>query len=362
MLYLSLSGTRTSLPLGATAQVVHKSPLFTDGLEDSFSLPFEVPTRGNELALQHTHELPLRHRVVRWENSMLGHAGLPLHPGTAHLLSTTPHAARLTFSLEGFVERVKGMLLPDTLREEDTRGDRQPEFTQLDLEMSFPTQEDIIRLNEEMLIKIVQTIYPEKRIQSIPFPRLTHAEAMAKYNSDKPDIRENKEDPNLLAFCWVVDFPMFEKTDTGAWTFTHNPFSGVQAKHEADLMAERNIEKIIATQYDVTLNGHEIGGGSVRNHKPEALKKVFQIMGYSDERIEANFGHMLKALGSGTPPHGGIAWGLDRLMMILENEPNIREVIAFAKTGEGRDLMMESPSNISDEQLMELGIEVKEGK
>jgi aspartyl-tRNA synthetase len=279
--------------------------------------------------------------------------------GTFYALPQSPQQYKqllMTAGIEKYFQIARCM------RDEDTRGDRQPEFTQLDLEMSFPTQEDIIRLNEEMLIKIVQTIYPEKRIQSIPFPRLTHAEAMAKYNSDKPDIRENKEDPNLLAFCWVVDFPMFEKTDTGAWTFTHNPFSGVQAKHEADLMAERNIEKIIATQYDVTLNGHEIGGGSVRNHKPEALKKVFQIMGYSDERIEANFGHMLKALGSGTPPHGGIAWGLDRLMMILENEPNIREVIAFAKTGEGRDLMMESPSNISDEQLMELGIEVKEGK
>lgn len=118
MLYLSLAGVRTSLPLGATAQVVHKSPLFTDGLEDSFSLPFEVPTRGNEITLQHTHQLPLRNRVVQWENSMLGHAGLPLHPGTAHLLSTTPHAARITFSLEGFVQRVKGVMLPDTLREE----------------------------------------------------------------------------------------------------------------------------------------------------------------------------------------------------------------------------------------------------
>lgn len=279
--------------------------------------------------------------------------------GTFYALPQSPQQYKqllMTAGIEKYFQIARCM------RDEDTRGDRQPEFTQLDLEMSFPTQEEIIQLNEEMLIKIVQTIYPEKRIQSIPFPRLTHAEAMAKYNSDKPDIRENKDDPNLLAFCWVIDFPMFEKTDTGAWTFTHNPFSGVQAKHEADLMSEQNIEKIIATQYDVTLNGHEIGGGSVRNHKPEALKKVFQIMGYSDERIEANFGHMLKALGSGTPPHGGIAWGLDRLMMILENEPNIREVIAFAKTGEGRDLMMESPSSISDEQLMELGIEVKEGK
>lgn len=282
-----------------------------------------------------------------------------LGKGTFYALPQSPQQYKqllMTAGIEKYFQIARCM------RDEDTRGDRQPEFTQLDLEMSFPTQEEIIQLNEAILIKLVTTIYPEKKIQTVPFPRFTHAEVMAKYNSDKPDIRENKEDPNLLAFCWVIDFPMFEKTDTGAWTFTHNPFSGVQAAHEADLLNEKNIDKILATQYDITLNGHEIGGGSVRNHKPEALKKVFQIMGYSDERIEANFGHMLKALGSGTPPHGGIAWGLDRLMMILENEPNIREVIAFAKTGEGKDFMMESPSKISEEQLMELGIDIQEEK
>jgi aspartyl-tRNA synthetase len=112
----------------------------------------------------------------------------------------------------------------------------------------------------------------------------------------------------------------------------------------------------------VVLNGYEIGGGSIRNHKPEALKKVFEIMGYEDTRIERNFGHMLKALGSGTPPHGGIAWGFDRFVMLLENEPNIREVIAFAKTGEGRDLMMGSPCGVPEMQLQELGIEVKKKK
>ena len=245
------------------------------------------------------------------------------------------------------------------MRDEDTRGDRQPEFTQLDLEMSFPTQEDILQLNEALLIKIVKTIYPHKKIQQIPFPCLTYAEAMSKYNSDKPDIREDKNNPDLLAFCWVIDFPMFEKTDEGKWTFTHNPFSGVQEQSKADLMAGENIEKIVASQYDIALNGSEIGGGSIRNHEPEALKKVLSILGHSDEKIEANFGHMLKALGAGTPPHGGIAWGLDRLIMILENEPNIREVIPFAKTGEGRDLMMESPSEISGEQLGELGLEVE---
>jgi aspartyl-tRNA synthetase len=121
-------------------------------------------------------------------------------------------------------------------------------------------------------------------------------------------------------------------------------------------MNKENIGEILTTQYDVALNGFEIGGGSIRNHDPKALEKVFEIMGHSIEGIKANFGHMMSAFSLGTPPHGGIAWGLDRLVMLLQNEPNIREVIPFAKTGEGKDPMMDSPSEISDEQLLELNI------
>ena len=249
------------------------------------------------------------------------------------------------------------------MRDEDTRGDRQPEFTQLDMEMSFVTQEDVMALNEKLLIDLVQTHYPEKKIQQVPFPRMTYKEAMEKYNSDKPDIRTDKNDPNLLAFLWVIDWPFFEQDDKGpnkgGWTFSHNPFSAPQPQHMEWLMKKENIGEILTTQYDVVLNGAEIGGGSIRNHRPEALTKVFEIMGYDAARIERNFGHMLKALGSGTPPHGGIAWGFDRLVMILENEPNIREVIAFAKTGEGRDLMMGAPGEVSAEQLAELGIQIR---
>lgn len=250
------------------------------------------------------------------------------------------------------------------MRDEDTRGDRQPEFTQLDMEMSFITEEDIIQLNEKLLISIVDKFYPEKKIQQVPFPRISYKDSMEKYGNDRPDIRKDKEDKNLLAFCWVIDFPAFEKTSednvdgTGEWTFTHNPFTRVRDEYMNDYMEGKNIGELISTQYDITLNGFEIGGGGLRSYKPEMLKKTFQIMGYTDKKIEMMFGHMIAAMKFGAPPHGGIAWGFDRFMMLVENEPNIREVIPFAKTGEGKDLMMNAPAGISDKQKSELGINI----
>ncbi len=276
-----------------------------------------------------------------------------LEKGHFYALPQSPQQYKqllMTAGIEKYFQFAKCM------RDEDTRGDRQPEFTQLDLEMSFATEEDIMNLMETLLIKIVKDLYPEKRIQQIPFPRIPYAEAMSKYGIDRPDIREDKNDPNLLAFCWVVDFPMFEKTGEGKWTFTHNPFSGFKQEFESDIVNKTNLEKIIAAQYDIVLNGFEIGGGSVRNHKSDLLHKVFEILGYGDEEIVGKFGHMLQAFKLGTPPHGGIAWGMDRLMMILHNEASIREVMAFPKTGEGKDFMMEAPSTVSAEQLIELGI------
>ena len=120
-----------------------------------------------------------------------------------------------------------------------------------------------------------------------------------------------------------------------------------------------DLGEIVATQYDLVLNGFEIAGGSIRNHRPEAMRKVFEILGFAEDDIEKNFGHMFSAFEYGTPPHGGIAFGLDRIVAIFENEPNIREVIAFPKTGDARDLMMNAPSEISEEQLKELGLKLK---
>ncbi len=284
-----------------------------------------------------------------------------VHPGNFYALPQSPQQYKQLLMSAGFERYFQ---IAKCMRDEDTRGDRQPEFTQMDLEMSFVTREDVMKLNEELLIDLITKLFPEKKIQTVPFPVFTYAETMEKYGTDKPDIRTDKEDINLLAFCWVIDFPAFEKTTeatvdgSGDWTFTHNPFTGVKEEHVSDLMEKKNIGTIISTQYDIAMNGHEIGGGGIRIHKPEALRKVFEIMGYSDERIETNFGHMLSALASGTPPHGGIAWGLDRLLMVLLNEPNIREVMAFPKTGEGKDLLMQAPSPAPEKTLKELGISV----
>ena len=301
-----------------------------------------------------------------------------LYEGKFYALPQSPQQYKQLLMVAG-LERY--FQIARCFRDEDTRGDRQPEFTQLDLEMSFVEREDVMELNEKLLIELVGKLYPDKKIQEIPFPRISYKEAKEKYGTDRPDLRKDlpaqagKEDPNLLAFCWVIDFPFFERvegrysgsinspqTSKDVWTFTHNPFSAPKPEFMKDLMDKKNIPEILTTQYDIVLNGWEIGGGSIRNHKPEALEKVFEIMGFESARIKSNFGHMLEALGFGAPPHGGIAWGLDRFAMILENEPNIREVIAFPKTGDGRDLMMDGPSDVSEEQLKELRIKIDKKK
>ncbi|MCC7436680.1 aspartate--tRNA ligase [Candidatus Nomurabacteria bacterium] len=286
-----------------------------------------------------------------------------LYPGSFYALPQSPQQYKQLLMSSG-VERY--FQIAKCMRDEDTRGDRQPEFTQLDMEMSFVEKEDVMALNEALIIDIVTKLFPEKKIQQIPFPRISYKESMEKYGNDRPDIREDKEDPNLLAFCWIVDFPFFERTDKsdnpqaeGEWTFTHNPFSRPIDEHMDMLMEKKDLAEILTSQYDVVLNGYEIGGGSTRNHTYEALAKVFEILGHKTEEIEKNFGHMLHAFKTGTPPHGGIAWGLDRFLMLLLNEPNIREVIAFPKTGEGRDPMMNAPSEVSNKQLDELHIVLK---
>jgi len=280
-----------------------------------------------------------------------------IHPGSMYVLPQSPQQFKQLLMVAGLDRYFQ---LARCFRDEDQRGDRQPEFTQLDLEMSFVTQEDVMSLIEKMMIELVTAVSPEKKIQQVPFPRLTYKEAMEKYGSDKPDLRTDKNDPNLLAFCWVVDFPFFEKTEAGGWTFTHNPFSAPKPEHMDWLMEKKNLGEILTTQYDIVLNGYEAGGGSIRNHKAPALRKVFEIMGFTDEQIQSQFGHMLEAFEFGAPPHGGIAPGVDRLVMILANEPNIREVIPIPKTGDAKDLMMDAPSPMPDKALDEVHIRLSQ--
>jgi aspartyl-tRNA synthetase len=329
------------------------------------------------------NNLEKRHRIVKLIRDQLDEQGF-WEIETPYLTKGTPEGAR-EFIVPARLSPGKFFVLPQSpqqfkqllmvggvekyfqiarcFRDEDTRGDRQAEFTQLDLEMSFVEREDVMALNEALLIKIVETLYPEKRIQQVPFPRMTYQEAMKQHGTDRPDIREDKEDPNLLAFLWVIDFPFFERTDKqehhgaeGEWTFTHNPFSAPIPDHHTKLMAKEDIGSILTTQYDIVLNGYEIGGGSIRNHQPDALRKVLEIIGHKPENIERDFGHMLKAFSYGAPPHGGIAWGLERLVMILQNEPSIRDVMAFPKTGDSRDLLMQAPNDVNPRTLKELGI------
>lgn len=352
-------------------------PLSGDGYEidEEIRMTYKyLDLRRNRLQ----KNLALRHKVIKFIRDYLDAEGF-YEIETPILTKSTPEGARdyvvpsrlydgKFYALPQSPQQYKQLLMASGVekyfqiarcfRDEDTRGDRQPEFTQMDLEMSFVEREDVMQLNESLLIALVQTLLPEKRIQQIPFPRIPYKEAIEKYGTDRPDLREDKNDKNLLAFCWVIDFPFFEKTDEEGWTFTHNPFSQPKSEHLAWLQNKENIGDILTTQYDIALNGFEIGGGSVRAHNPEILMKVFEIMGYAPETVEKNFGHMLEAFSFGTPPHGGIAWGLDRLLAIVQNEPNIREVIPFPKTGDARDLMMHAPSEIDAKQMQELHITI----
>jgi aspartyl-tRNA synthetase len=255
------------------------------------------------------------------------------------------------------------------IRDEDPRADRGYEFTQVDLEMSFVDRDEAMRHIQDIVIEAVAKV--GAKIKDMDFPVIDYRDAVTKYGADKFDLRNDEEkEQNVLAFAWVVNFPFFKKVDAAdaaeredsksGWTFTHNPFSIPLKDHESWLLEGKNIGDILTTQYDLVCNGFEVGGGSIRAHRPELLRAVYAVMGYSDEQIAENIGHMLEAFELGTPPHGGIALGFDRIVMIMAGERSLKETIAFPMTATGRTSVMDAPCDIQEEQLRELHLKVVE--
>jgi aspartyl-tRNA synthetase len=279
-----------------------------------------------------------------------------LHPGEFYVLPQSPQQFKQLCMVAG-MERY--FQFPRCLRDEDQRGDRQPEFTQCDIEMSFVERHDVMNLVERMMTALVKEVTPDKKIAASPFPVLTYAEATEKYGTDKPDLRKDKNNPNELAFCWIVDFPMFETLEDGSVQAMHHPFCSIKDEDKEKLMSGKDIMSIRANAYDLVCNGYEIWGGSIRIHERGLQNRIFELLKLDPKTIQTKFGHMLEAFEYGAPPHGGIASGQDRIIMILANEPNIREVMAFPKTGDARDLLMGAPSELPKKALDEANIRVK---
>jgi aspartyl-tRNA synthetase len=409
-----------------------------------------------------------------------------LNPGKFYALPQAPQQFKQLIMVSGFD---KYFQIAPCFRDEDARADRSPgEFYQLDLEMSFVEQEDVFNVVETLMVNTFKK-FSNKKLLYDKFPKISYADAMLNYGSDKPDLRNpllinditeiftredvsfeifkklvksgskvrcistkntkdkprsffdnidkwakeqgasglayftfekedqlsakgpigkffshealeeimkqtNSEvgdsifmacgkqndlekitslardkiakdldliDDNVFAFCWIVDYPMFEKDEvTNKIEFSHNPFSMPQGN-----LTEENLEKpldILAYQYDIVCNGIELSSGAIRNHKPELMYKLFSIAGYDKKQVDEKFSGMINALSYGAPPHGGIAPGIDRIVMLLANEKNIREVTMFPMNQNAQDLMMKAPSDVSEDQLKELGIAIKNKK
>ncbi|MBC8142309.1 MAG: aspartate--tRNA ligase [Armatimonadetes bacterium] len=500
-----------NLPTGAVEIEVTEIEI----LNPCRALPFQLDDANvnEEARLKHRYldlrrpvmydKLRLRHEVVRAVRQFL-YAENFLEIETPILTKSTPEGARdylvpyrldpgKFYALPQAPQQFKQLLMVSGMeryfqiakcfRDEAQRADRQPEFTQIDLEMSFVTQEDVLSLVERMIIAVVESVGTKTVLK--PFPRFTYDEAIARFGSDKPDIRfgleltdcgdllaetafavfrttldnggqvkairypggaklprsgmdelgerarefgakglayflvdeektatkgplaknltdaeksaiiekvgaepgdlvafvaDSKEttakvldrlrrligerlgltSKDTLAYCWIIDFPVFEPDENGGWTFAHNPFS--MPKGNDMRLIDTDPAAMRAQCYDLVCNGYEAASGSVRIHKPDIQRAILQKMGLTEEQIAARFGHMLEAFAFGAPPHAGIAPGLDRLVMLLTDDENIREVIAFPKMGGGYDPLMDAPSEVDAKQLAELGLVIKETK
>ena len=277
-----------------------------------------------------------------------------LNPGKFYALPQSPQQYKQLLMTAGFERYFQ---IARAVRDEDLRADRGFEHTQVDIEMSFVTMEEVMAAVEDMVTTVVEAM--GHTIKQKPFPRISYKEAMEKYGADKFDMRTDEDkEKGVLAYAWVVNFPFFEKTDEGGWTFTHNPFSMPIPEHLEWLLKGEHIDEILTTQYDLVCKGFESGGGSIRAHKPDILEAVYRVMGFSQEDLEERIGHMLKAFRHGTPPHGGIALGVERNIMNLTGETMLREVQAFPMTRGGQTAVMNAPKPLTDKQLKELGLKI----
>ncbi len=447
--------------------------------------------------------LILRHRVVKFIRDYLDQEGF-IEVETPILFKSTPEGARdylvpsrvhpgMFYALPQSPQQLKQLLMVAGMdryfqiarcfRDEDLRADRQPEFTQLDMELSFVEQEDVLQLIERLFTALVQAVAPHKQVVT-PFPRLTYAQALRDYGSDKPDLRYdlklvdlsdllvetefqvfrgaiayggqvkalrvpgcggysrkqldelvelakaggakglawaampdapdaairssfskflredelqailsrtqaqagdllllvadsaatvaavldklrrefaqrlNLADPNVVQFAWITDFPLLEwNPDERRWDAVHHPFT---APHDDDLpKLKESPAEVRAKAYDLVMNGYEAGGGSIRIHRREVQQQLFDLLGIAPDQAQAQFGHMLEAFEYGAPPHGGVAFGIDRIVMILADESSIREVMAFPKTQQAADLMTGAPSPVEERQLRELFLSLR---
>ncbi len=448
------------------------------------------------------HNMILRHEVVLFMRKYLSERGF-IEVETPALFKTTPEGARdylvpsriypgQFYALPQSPQQLKQLLMVAGLeryfqiarcyRDEDLRGDRQPEFTQLDLEMSFVERDDVLALVENLFTEMIPAVAPQKKLLASPWPRLTYAESMERFGTDKPDLRFGMElynigsllaksefvvfksalesggvikclvapgcagytrkqlddltamakelgakglvtlaltaegpkgsgakfigeaevealskftgaaagdlvlfvadqlkivnkvlsalrvwfrdtlnlaDKDVMAFAFIVDFPMFEWSEEfQKWDAAHHPFTMPRLEHLDRF--ETDPASILSDAYDMVCNGYEMASGSIRIHRREVQSKVFELLGIGDEEAQFKFGHMLEAFEYGAPPHGGMAPGIDRLVMLLADEPNIREVIAFPKNQAGRDVMADAPSYAEEKQLKELHIKITE--
>ena len=385
----------TDMPTGTVELLAKEIKVLSEAQTPPFEVDKDTATINEELRLKYRYldlrskrmknNIRLRHNVVKFIRDYLSERDFSeintplltkstpegardflvpsrLHSGKFYALPQSPQQYKQLLMVAGFERYFQ---IAPCLRDEDARADRSPgEFYQLDMEMSFMSQEEILDLTEKMFTALIKEVLPQKKITFEKFPRLTHAEAMKKYGSDKPDLRKDKNDPDELAFGWVVDFPLFTEQSEkdffhGAgdkWAPSHHMFT---APKEEDIpLLDTDPGKVRSYQHDLFLNGIELGGGSVRIHDAVIQEKVFDLIGF-DEKQKKEFSHLLEAFSFGVPPHGGIAPGIDRLLMLLTGEPNIREIIAFPKSNDARDLMMDAPSIVDEKQLDEVHIQIK---